>query len=262
MRLGVIGGLGPVATAHFLERIATMTDAGRDQEHLELIVMDIPTIPDRTAYILGKAAENPVAPMITLGRQLKSMGANVVAIPCVTAHCFHEKLQTQIGLPVIHGVRSMLPMLEGVRKVGLLATDGTLQSGIFQQVLEPKGIELIVPAPTNQQSLMNLIYRQIKAGLLPDERQFCKIRNQLWSDGADVIILGCTELSLLKKGCHPDEKILDVLEVLARESILSCGKKVKPEFKCLLREGDRGANQCAGISGGNGSACAGKAGLR
>ena len=81
MRLGVLGGLGPMATAYYLELVISMTDAKRDQDHPEIIVLNIPSIPDRTAYILGRSSENPVVPMVELGQQMKDMGATVIATP-------------------------------------------------------------------------------------------------------------------------------------------------------------------------------------
>ncbi len=236
MRLGVIGGLGPMATAYYLELVIRMTNVGRDQDHPEIIVMNIPSIPDRTAYILGKSSENPLEPMIDLGLQMKGLGAEVIATPCVTAHYFHEELQKGIGLPVIHVIRRTAQLLQqaGVQRVGLMATDGTVQSRIFQQQIEELGMELVLPDAKGQRGVMALIYDQVKAGLSPDMDLFESIRNQLHSSGAEVVILGCTELSLLKKSRDLGDGILDVLDVLAKESVLACGKPVKPEFEKLF----------------------------
>lgn len=236
MRLGVIGGLGPMATAYYLELVIRMTDAKRDQEHPELIVMNIPSIPDRTAYILGKSEENPLVPMVELGKQLKNIGATVLATPCVTAHYFHEALQEGIGLPMIHVIRSAAELLSkaGIRRVGLMATDGTVQSGIFQKGIEESGMEIVLPSEEAQKGVMTLIYDQIKAGIKPDMALFASIRDDLRRSGAEVIVLGCTELSLLKKEQDLGDGILDALEVLAKESVLACGKAVKPEYDQLF----------------------------
>lgn len=236
MRLGVIGGLGPMATAYYLELVIRMTDVKRDQDHPEIVVMNIPSIPDRTAYILGKSEESPLGPMVELGRQMKTLGATVVATPCVTAHYFHEDLQAGIGLPVIHVIRVTAQLLKkaGIRRVGLMATDGTVQSGIFQRQIEEQGMELVLPTPEAQQGVMRLIYDQVKAGIRPDMELFATIRDELRRSGAEVIVLGCTELSLLKKEQDLGDGILDVLDVLAKESVLACGKPVKPEFDQLF----------------------------
>lgn len=236
MRLGVIGGLGPMATAYYLELVVRMTDVKRDQDHPEIIVMDIPTIPDRTAYILGNSQEDPAQPMICLGKQLKQLGAGVIATPCVTAHYFHERLQEGIGLPVIHVIERTAALLgsKGIRRVGLMATDGTVRSGIFQQKLEQAGLETVLPSSEAQRGIMTLIYNQIKAGLPADMALFYRIRDSLRADGAEVVILGCTELSLLKKQQELGDGILDTLEVLAKESVLACGKPVKSEYEELF----------------------------
>lgn len=236
MRLGVIGGLGPMASAYYLELVIRMTDAKRDQEHPEIILLNIPSIPDRTAYILGRSQESPLEPMVELGKQLKDLGATVLATPCITAHYFHEALQQGIGLPLIHGIRCTAQTLydAGVRKVGLMATDGTVQSGIFQRQVEELGMELVLPGEEGQRGVMTLIYDQVKAGLEPDMALFAAIRDELRRKGAQAVVLGCTELSLLKKQQELGEGILDALEVLAKESVLACGKPVKAEFDQLF----------------------------
>lgn len=236
MRLGVIGGLGPMATAYFLELIVAMTDASRDQEHPEIIVMNIPSIPDRTAYILGKSSENPVVPMVTLGKQMKELGVSIIATPCITAHYFHEQLQKGIDLPVIHAIRATAATMKnaGIRRVGLMATDGTVQSGIFQKEVEAAGMEMLLPSPASQAKVMSIIYDYVKAGLTPDMSLFEDVQQELFERGAEVIVLGCTELSLLKKDYPLGSGILDALEVLARESVLACGKNVKPDYHTLF----------------------------
>lgn len=233
MRLGVIGGLGPMATAYYFELVVRMTDVARDQDHPEIVLMDIPTIPDRTAYILGNSDEDPVGPMIAVGKQLKSLGATLLATPCVTAHYFHDALQQGVGLPVIHVIECTAQLLKrkGIRRVGLMATDGTVESGIFQKELEAAGIETVLPSREAQKGVMTLIYDQVKAGIPADMSLFDAIRDQLRGNGAQVVILGCTELSLLKKQQDLGDGILDVLDVLAKESVIACGKPVKPEYE-------------------------------
>lgn len=236
MRFGVIGGLGPMATAYYLELMIRMTDAKRDQDHPEIAILNIPSIPDRTAYILGDSQESPLEPMVELGKQLKAMGATVLGTPCITAHFFHDALQDGIGLPIIHGIRSTARLLHdcGIQRVGLMATNGTVRSGIFQRQVEELGMELVLPGEEGQHGVMQLIYDQVKAGVDPDMGLFASIRDELRQKGAQVVVLGCTELSLLKKVQDLGDGILDALEVLAKESVLICGKQVKPEFDQLF----------------------------
>lgn len=234
--LGVLGGLGPMATAYYLELMIKMTDAATDQEHLQSIVMNFPTVPDRTAFILGRSQESPLEPMIALGRQLKAMGAGVIATPCITAHYFHKELQEGIGLPMIHGIECIARQLSraGITRVGLMATDGTVQSGIFQRQVEEQGMELILPDQEGQAAVMTLIYDQVKAGIKPELKLFESVKQQLRNKGAQVVVLGCTELSMLKKENPLGDGILDALEVLAQESLIACGKPLKSEYQTLF----------------------------
>lgn len=236
MCLGILGGLGPMASAYFLELIVTMTDAKLDQEHLDAILINAPSIPDRTAYILGNSPKNPVFPMIQMGAKLKTMGASILATPCMTAHYFHKELQDGIGLPVINAIRCCADLLrqKGIHKVGLMATDGTVQSGIFQRQFRDAGITVILPSPADQKAIMSIIYNGIKAGTLPNIRVFNAVHNHLRHAGAEVTVLGCTELSLLKRYYQLDVDILDALEVLAQECVRVCGKNVKPGFDNLF----------------------------
>jgi aspartate racemase len=234
--LGVLGGLGPLATAYYLELVVTMTDAATDQEHPKIIIMNTPGIPDRTAYILGKSQASPLPPMVALGKQLKSLGVGIIATPCITAHYFHAQLQEQIGLPLIHGIECVAKTLRdsGVKTVGLMATDGTVQSGIFQQQVEALGMQLVVPGEAGQKAVMELIYDQVKAGKQPDLTLFQQVSRELQDLGAEAVVLGCTELSLLKKQYPLGNGIIDALEVLAKESVLACGKQVKEEYHTLF----------------------------
>ena len=219
MCLGILGGLGPMASAYFLELIVAMTDVKRDQDHPDIILMNAPSIPDRTAYITGKSSENPVISMIQLGQKLKNMSASIIATPCMTAHYFHKELQDQIGLPVINAIHCCAACIQhsNIKKVGLMATDGTVQSRIFHQHLEAAGIEVILPTESDQRAIMSLIYGSIKAGSKPDIQLFNAVHNHLRQAGAEMILLGCTELSLLKKGHN-----------------LGYGKPIKQEYRNLF----------------------------
>ena len=163
--LGVIGGLGPQATAYFMELVTTMTDATCDQQHLNMIVFSNPSIPDRTAYILDHTQPNPLNKMLEIGRKLEKQGVSLIAIPCVTAHYFFDVLEKEISVPIINGVQETVLRLKekGFRRVGIMATDGTIQSGIFHDALEKEGLEPISPNEQAQKEIMHLIFENIKA---------------------------------------------------------------------------------------------------
>lgn len=231
-RLGIIGGLGPMATAYFLQLIIEMTDAKTDQDHIETILYSFPKTPDRTKYILGLSKLNPAEDMIKIGKSLAEQKVEVLAIPCITAHYFHQELEEKIGLPVVHGIRETAEYLveRDIKTVGVMATDGTIQSKLFQMEMESHGIQVVIPDETNQSLVMKLIYDDVKAGKPANMENFQKVSDYLKEQGAQIIILGCTELSVIKR----DEKLqagyLDVLDVLARSCVLSCGT-LKEKYK-------------------------------
>lgn len=232
--LGVIGGLGPMATAYFMQLVTQMSDARTDQEHIEMLVYSRPSVPDRTAYILGKSPDSPLPYMQEMGRALKRMGAQVIAIPCITAHYFQEELQEAAGLPVIHTIRETAACLRGagVKAAGILATDGTVESRIFQTELEKAGIQPVLPDKKGQQALMDIIYGDIKRGRRPDMDRFRRTAEDLLDRGARTNILACTELSIIKRDEGLQQGYLDVLDVLARTAVRRCGR-LKAEYETL-----------------------------
>jgi len=234
--LGVIGGLGPLATAFFLERVIEMTDAACDQEHLDMIIYNTPSIPDRTAYILGRSPRNPVMSMVNIGRKLVEQGVDAIAIPCITAHYFYEELAAAIDRPIIHIIRQTARHLKdcGIGTAGIAATDGTLAGRLFQRELEEEGIRSVIPSDMMQRFVMELIYDNIKAGKPADMEKFTAVADELRRNGAEAIILGCTELSLIKRDYAIGAGFLDAMDVLAKQSVLSCDRPLKRKYQCLI----------------------------
>ena len=226
-----------MATAYFMQLVINMTKADSDQEHLEMIIYNCPTIPDRTAYILGKSQESPLPKIIELGKRLKEQEASCIAIPCITAHYFHKEIEDAVGLEVIHAIRETAFLLKEkhVKKVGIMATDGTIQSRIFQDELEKQGMEVIVPKEPMQSKVMSLIYDDVKMGKEPDMDSFFEIKNYLMKEeGADAIVLGCTELSVIKRDYELGDGICDAMEVLVKKAITLCGKEIHPKYEELF----------------------------
>ncbi len=237
MILGVIGGLGPMATARFMEMVIRMTDASCDQEHLEMIIHNCPQIPDRTAYILGESDRDPVPSMIAAGRNLAVQGASCIAVPCITAHYFHRELSEGIGIPIINAITETGRELirSGAHRIGIMATDGTVRSGIFQKELEEMGLEVVLPDEAHQKYIMDVIYKNIKSGQPADLERFDAARRNLKEQGAQILILGCTELSLIDKEQLPGEGYLDAMEVLARSAVTACRGRLKSNYEDLIR---------------------------
>lgn len=236
-KLGIIGGLGPMATAYFLHLIINMTDAEKDQEHIEVLLHSKPQIPDRTNYILGVSKESPMPYLSQIGKSLVEQGADIIAIPCITAHFFQGKLEEEINCPIINAIEETAIYLkeENVSKVGIMATDGTIQSELFQNTLKKYDIECIIPEKNLQQKVMSIIYDNVKAGCPIDMEAFNAVTGKLFEEGAQVILLGCTELSMVKRDCNISKGFLDVMEVLARRVVLECGE-LKQEYKHLIEK--------------------------
>ena len=233
--LGVIGGLGPMATAFFMQMAIEMTEAGTDQEHIEMIVYNCPSIPDRTSYIVGQSGENPGIPMAEAGRKLAAFGAEIIAIPCVTANYFYRQLSAEIPVPVINVIEEAAGYLadEGVSTVGIMATDGTIRSGLFQKALQLRGIRAVLPGEASQKDVMHLIYEDVKATKPAEMDRFARVSCQLREKVAQVIVLGCTELSMIRRDEQIGAGYLDVMQLLAKCSVEACGT-LKKEYRQLI----------------------------
>lgn len=225
--LGILGGLGPASSVYFYDLITSHTKAGCDSDHIDLVLSSHATTPDRTDYIVGRSRENPVTCMAQDARKLEAFGADFIAIPCNTAHTFYEELAEAVSVPVINIMAETVGFLHflGVRKVGVLATDGTVQSGAYSQMCSRFGIECVFPSPDSQRAVMALIYQDIKGGRLPAMERFEQVCGELFAHGCERIILGCTELSLIKKQARLDDRFVDALEVLACRCIALCKKE-------------------------------------
>ncbi len=231
-RLGIIGGLGPMATAYFFELITRMTLVECDQDHIPILIQSMPNTPDRTAYILDNSKPNPLPHMVRAGLALKEQGADYLVIPCVTAHYFYKQLCEQINLPILSLIEetALTFQKENIDKVGILATNGTIQSKFLQNTLKDYDIESIIPEEEQQKKVMKIIYNQLKAGKQPDIVLFGEVCEHLRSKGAKRLLLGCTELPLIKKDYVLENDFCDVLEVLAKAVINYNGLKVKDTY--------------------------------
>ena len=221
--LGIIGGVGPLATMLIGEMIVRRTKAQKDQEHVLTIIDNDTSIPDRTAYILDNTKENPVPYLQRDAKKLAEYGAGVICIPCNTAHSFYEELQATTSVPVLHMIRETAKRAKelGAKRVGILATDGTLTTKVYQTALEEQGITPVVPNATIQQQVMSVIYDYVKAGRDVPKDVWAPIEQAM--TGCDRIILGCTELSIVNKELKLSTCYIDSLIVLAESAITACG---------------------------------------
>ncbi len=228
-KLGIIGGLGPMASAQFLSLLTAMTVADNDQNHIETILYSKPNTPDRTAYLLGKSQESPLPALLDSARILESIGAQVLAMPCMTAYSFSREIAGAVSAELIHPIEETAHLLakNGCRNVGIMATDGTLRVGLFQQALSAAGIACSIPEEKQQRLVMHMIYENVKKGQPADLDMLEAVTKHLRGMGADRVILGCTELSVIKQTQPIGNGYLDAMEVLAARAIEACGYECK-----------------------------------
>ena len=243
-KLGVIGGMGPEATAYFFDQVISHTKAGSDQEHLDVAILSCASMPDRTRAIQTGEADALMEKMRACTAALEAMGCAHIAIPCNTSHYFYDRIQATTRVPIIHmpreavryavagavvGERGFDPEAsEGlfarpVRKIGIMGTDGTISSGVYARACEAAGAEAVVPSPARQHDVMSLIYDDVKAGRDPHLYLFERVLEEFDERGCDRVILACTELSVLKRYRDMPPHIMDAMDALVRESIVRSG---------------------------------------
>jgi aspartate racemase len=221
--IGILGGMGPEATADLFIRIIRATPAKKDQDHIRVIIDSNPKIPDRTAAILGRGADS-LPEMVETARNLERAGADFIVMPCNTAHYYYEELKKSVGIPVLnmielttHEIKKRFP---NVRKVGLIATTGTVKTKIYDQMLKRIGVKVIYPTTDLQDSVMKAIYNYIKAGHIMKGREIIvNAANHLAEKGSELIICGCTEVSLVLKSGDLSIPIIDPLQILAEAAV-------------------------------------------
>ena len=220
--LGILGGLGPLSSAYFYEMITLHTYAMKDQDHIDIVLSSKSTTPDRTDYILGRSCNDPSPDMIEEIEKLVSYGADYIAIPCNTAHYFYDKLIEKSKVPILNMVSDTVEYCvnSGAKKIGILATQGTVGAGIYDKVCDRMGIECYTPSKECQDAVTRVIYDQIKTGRAASADDFKLMESELKNEGCDLAILGCTELSVAKKQLGLDSWYLDALEVLGQRPSL------------------------------------------
>ncbi len=226
--LGILGGLGPAASVYFYQLITEHTEARCDQDHLDIILISKASIPDRTDYILGKSGASPLPAMAEGVKTLVQAGAQIIAIPCNTAHYFFDEIEKISPVPVLNIVKETVSLANdaGIQRLGIMATEGTLRAGAYQHACASLGMEPVLPCDESRKALMDIIYKDIKTAGTPDMNAFFAVAAELYQNGAEAIVLGCTELSLIRGlESHPQFRFIDSLHVLAFRAIEACEKK-------------------------------------
>lgn len=224
--LGILGGLGPMSGIYFCEMLTSHTFAQKDSDHLNFLLSSRADTPDRSSFILGLSSDDPTPRMRSEAKRLEGAGAELLVIPCNTAHYFYSRVAEAVDIPILNIIEetAKLCALEGVKAVGVLATEGTARSGAYKDIFSSYEIE-VIPLKTEEQDLVSdTIFKRIKQGLAPDVEAFTSLCNGVHDRGGERVILGCTELSLIKKDYPLPDFIIDSLEVLCVSALSACQK--------------------------------------
>lgn len=230
--LGVLGGMGPLATQLFYKMVIEKSDAKCDQEHLNMIIYSHATMPDRTKAIMEGRAGELLQLLLKDAQMLEANGAGAIAIPCNTSHILADRLQERIGIPIINMVKETVSHIKSTYqeeelRIGILATDGTVNTGLYQKALEKEKMIPVIPSRESQKLVMKLIYEGVKNGGEIDFSDFLSVQEEIFEQNCQAAILACTELSCFKEIYKLPPYYIDAMSILAEKSILACGGKIK-----------------------------------
>lgn len=241
--LGVLGGMGPMATVDFLAKLVRATPAGRDQDHIPTLVCSAVDIPDRADAILG-AGPDPLPAMRAALARLEAGGATRIAIPCNTAHHWHAALQAGTALPILHIVDAVAETLARTEtgiaagtggRIGLLATDGTLRAGLYRERLARRGLTCLGPDPEGQAAVAAAI-RLVKAHRVAEARPLLEAQVRALAEaGCDRVVMACTEIPIALAGSDPSGRLVDATEALARACVAACRPDCRVDAAALPR---------------------------
>jgi len=199
--VGVLGGMGPEATVDFMAKVIALTDASCDQDHVRMLVDHNPHVPNRQDAILGDG-EDPGPVLADMAADLEASGADFLVIPCNTAYVFEDAILAATHVPLISiigvSIATAQERAPGAERIGVLATNGCLKSGVFQAGLQSAGLEAELPTEGELRELMALV-KTIKAGQQTDATgtAMAGLAAALVSRGAGAVIAGCTEIPLV-----------------------------------------------------------------
>lgn len=225
--IGVLGGMGPLATVDFMRKLLDATPAASDQEHVPVVVSSIPQVPDRTAAFRGEGA-SPLGAMVASGRRLENAGAQLLVMPCNTAHLWYDELAAALKLPMLHLVDAALEcaaeQVGPQARIGLLATDATLASGLYinraKSLASAAGMQWVMPTAGEMLERVMPGIAAVKAGQLELGRQLLGSSAQaLVQRGAQALVLGCTEIPVVLTPAVAPAPVIDATAALARRAV-------------------------------------------
>ncbi|WP_235924613.1 cysteate racemase [Roseomonas harenae] len=222
--LGVLGGMGPLASAEFMRQLTLLTPAERDQDHIPTILWSDPRVPDRTAARQG-CGPDPLPALIRGIRGLEAAGCGAIAIPCNTAHGWIDGMRAATRLPVLDIVEAAADALRvqgiGPGPIGVMGTAATLAMGLYQNGLRGNGWEVSVPTEEEMARLVSPGIALVKANRVAESHApLAAAAQALAARGARAVVLGCTEIPLgIAAGPAQPFPVIDTIEALALASI-------------------------------------------
>ena len=224
--VGVLGGMGPLATIDFLGMMIAVTPAGSDQDHVPVVVSSIPQVPDRTRAFRGEGP-SPLAAMISSALRLKAAGAGLAVIACNTAHLWFDEIEDAVGLPMIHlvdaAIQDAVALAGTGGKVGLLGTDATLASGLYVNrgaAATRSHVHWLLPTAREMLEFVAPGIEAVKSGELERGRHLLSAAAQsLKERGASAVILGCTEIPVVLGSRNSPLPVVDATAALAKRAV-------------------------------------------
>lgn len=220
--VGVLGGMGPEATVELMRRVLAATPATDDSDHLHLLVDSNPDVPSRIAALIDRTGPSPEPELVSMAQRLAGAGAQALAIACNTAHAYVPAIREAVDLPLLDMVELTADRIAAMalrhRRIGLLASTAVIELGLYRKALAARGIAVV--APQRQPEVMDII-KTVKRGDTGTavRRSFAHVADGLGRDGVDLLLVACTELSVLADSIDPEAACLDSLDVLVSEIV-------------------------------------------
>ena len=231
--IGILGGMGPLATVDMFMKLVNLCDCQTDQEHPRVLIDSNTNAPDRSPAIL-RGGPSPLSDMVRSALTLERGGADVLIMACNTAHYFYDDIVPYVRIPFLNMIEETAKAVQekGYTTVALMGTDGTAKSGIYQRQFEKLGIRVLTLNERDQEITLDMIHKAVKAGLKTwDTTEITRIVADFAAAGAQAVIMGCTELPVAFsqyniESCLPT---IDPTEIVARSAIRFVGVKVRGE---------------------------------
>lgn len=226
--LGVLGGMGPLATADFLEKFVKLWPAEKDQDHPQVVVFSNPKIPDRVGPILGASTTSPLPALVESAKRLQEFGAQLLCMPCHTAHFWFPQIVQTLNIPFLHIADITCEEILNTghtdrSKVGVLATRATLQANIYQDRFRNYGVPLVLPDQGHMERYVLPAITAVKRNAMVEAGELLtnSINEFVHHQGVDVVVLACTELPLALHGADYTihKRCIDPTESLARACV-------------------------------------------